>query len=102
MNILWALYFYFAAPLLTLLFWVIIINAVMSWLIAFNVVNPRNQFVNMFLRFTYAITEPLLRPIRRVIPPLGGVDVTPIFLLLGITFIRDWALPAAIRAIVGG
>lgn len=101
MNILWALYIYFLAPLLSILVWLIIINAVLSWLIAFNVVNPSNQFVGMFARFTYSITEPLLRPFRRFVPSLGGVDITPILLILSIYFVKGWLLPQVITAIVG-
>jgi YggT family protein len=73
---------------LDLYIWVIIIMAVMSWLIAFNVINPRNQFVYQVLRFFEAVTEPALRPIRRVIPLLGGVDLSPIVLILGLQFIK--------------
>jgi YggT family protein len=71
----------------TLYIWVIIIMAVMSWLIAFNVINARNTFVYQILRFFEAVTEPVLRPLRRVIPSLGGVDLTPIVLILGLQFL---------------
>jgi YggT family protein len=101
MNFLWAIYGYFLKPLLTILVWVIVINAVLSWLVAFNVVNPQNQLVSMIGRFTYAITEPLLRPIRRFIPPLGGVDITPIILILAIIFTREYLLPELISLITG-
>ncbi len=102
MSFLWALYSYFISPLLTLLVWVIIANAILSWLIAFNVVNPRNQFVNMIGRFTHAVTEPLLRPLRRIIPSLGGVDITPIILILGIFFVRDYVIFQLLLALSGG
>lgn len=71
-----------------LLFWVIIINVILSWLYAFNVVNPTNQFVSMVSRVLDAISEPLLRPLRKVIPPIGGVDLSPLVLLLGLQFLR--------------
>jgi YggT family protein len=67
--------------------WVIIIMAVMSWLIAFNVINARNNLVYQVLRFFEAVTEPALRPLRRIIPSLGGVDLTPIVLILGLQFL---------------
>ena len=102
MSLLFALNAYFINPLLTILVWVIIINAILSWLVAFNVVNPRNQLVSMIGRFTYAITEPLLRPLRRFIPPLGGIDVTPIILILAIFFVRDYVIPQLLLLLAGG
>jgi YggT family protein len=74
--------------LITLYIWVIIIMAVLSWLIAFNVINARNPYVNRVLAFVAAITEPALRPIRKVIPLLGGVDLSPIVLILALQFIQ--------------
>lgn len=68
--------------------WIIIASAVFSWLFAFNVVNTRNQFVGMIGEFLYKATEPALRPIRRIMPDLGGLDISPIILLLLIFFIR--------------
>ena len=67
--------------------WVIVIWALMSWLVGFGVVNPRNNFVRQVLYFLDAVTEPALRPIRRIIPSLGGVDLSPLVLLLLIQFI---------------
>ena len=67
---------------LNLYTWVIIASAIFSWLYAFNVVNPRNQFVGMIGRVLYQLTEPLLRPIRRFLPAFGGLDLSPIVLLL--------------------
>ncbi|HEY5795980.1 MAG TPA: YggT family protein [Bosea sp. (in: a-proteobacteria)] len=68
--------------------WLLIISAVLSWLIAFNVLNTRNQFVSTVWDMLYRITEPLLRPIRNMLPNLGGIDISPIILLLGIFFIQ--------------
>ena len=68
--------------------WVIIIMAVLSWLIAFNVINPGNPYVNRVLAFVEAVTEPVLRPIRKVIPMLGGVDLSPIVLILALQFLK--------------
>lgn len=69
--------------------WLLIISAVLSWLIAFNVVNTRNQFVSTVWDFLYRITEPALRPIRNMLPNLGGIDISPIILLLLIFFIQS-------------
>ncbi|MEM1366326.1 MAG: YggT family protein [Pseudomonadota bacterium] len=68
--------------------WIIIASAVFSWLYAFNVVNSSNQFVGMIGNFLYQLTEPALRPIRRVMPNLGTIDLSPIVLLFGIMFVR--------------
>jgi YggT family protein len=68
--------------------WLLIAAAVLSWLVAFNVVNARNQVIAMVGDFLYRITEPLLRPIRSVLPDLGGIDISPVVLILIIIFIR--------------
>ena len=78
----------FIVYLLQLFIWIIIIQAILSWLYAFNVVNPRNQVVGMIGDFLYRATDPVLRPIRRVLPDLGGIDVSPIVVLLIIYFLR--------------
>lgn len=61
-------------------------SAILSWLVAFNVINTSNKFVYMVGDFLYRVTEPALRPIRRVIPDLGGIDVSPIILILVLQF----------------
>ena len=73
---------------LDLYVWIIILSAVFSWLVAFNVVNPRNQFVATVLNILYQLTEPLLRPIRRMLPNFGAIDVSPIVLLLAVFFLQ--------------
>lgn len=73
---------------LNLYVWLLIASAVISWLIAFNVVNTRNDFVRAVWDFLYRITEPALRPIRNLLPNLGGIDISPIILLLIIFFIQ--------------
>jgi YggT family protein len=73
---------------LSLYTWVMIAMIIMSWLIAFNVVNTRNQFVNAVWRVLNALTEPVLRPIRRVVPSFSGLDVSPIILFLLILLIE--------------
>ncbi|HMO29365.1 YggT family protein [Enterovirga sp.] len=73
---------------LQLYVWLLIASAIMSWLIAFNVVNTRNEVVRTIWNFLYQITEPVLRPIRNLLPNLGGIDISPIILLLIIFFIQ--------------
>lgn len=70
--------------------WCLIIWVILSWLVAFNVVNTRNRFVSVVGDFLDRITEPVLRPIRRVLPNLGGIDISPILLILLIYFVRDF------------
>ena len=74
---------------LDLYVWLLIAAAVLSWLVAFNVVNTRSQAVVMVGDFLYRITEPLLRPIRNLLPGLGGIDVSPVVLILIIILIKD-------------
>jgi YggT family protein len=83
----------FISLLLTIYIWLLIAYAVISWLIAFNVVNTRNQFVHTAQEFLYRITEPVLRPIRKVLPNFGGLDISPIIVMLIIIFIQDVILP---------
>ena len=71
-------------------FYILIINIVLSWLIAFNVVNMQNRLVVTILYATNKLTDPVLNPIRRVIPNLGGIDISPIVLVLGLLFIQDY------------
>ena len=73
---------------LQLYVWIVIAMAIFSWLVAFNVVNTRNHVVAMIGDFLYRITEPALRPIRNVLPNLGGIDISPVILFLIIVFIR--------------
>ncbi len=77
------------STIVTLYIWALIISAVLSWLIAFNVINTHNKFVCMVGDALYRITEPALRPIRRLIPLLGGIDISPVVLILGLVFLRN-------------
>jgi YggT family protein len=86
--------------LLGLLSFVIIVWAIMSWLIAFNVINERNDFVRMLLRFLDAVVRPVLWPLQRVIPNLGGVDITPVIALLIIQGARMYLLPMIFRPLI--
>ena len=69
--------------------WLLIAAAILSWLIAFNVVNTRNQAVHMIGDMLYRLTEPLLRPIRSMLPNLGGIDISPVILILIILFLEN-------------
>lgn len=80
--------------LLQAVIWVVIANAVMSWLIAFDVINLRNRLAYSVVHFLDAVTRPLLRPFRRIIPPLGGVDITPVVLIILIEAADGVLLPA--------
>lgn len=74
---------------LQLYVWLLIAAAILSWLIAFNVVNTHNQVVAMIADFLYKITEPVLRPIRSILPNLGGIDISPIIVILIIFFLQN-------------
>ncbi len=78
--------------------YLVIAMAIMSWLIAFDVINRHNQFVSTVGRFLWKITEPPLRPIRRILPDLGGIDISPIILILALYFIQGmlWRLAASL------
>jgi YggT family protein len=72
--------------IINIYFWIILAMVVLSWLVAFNVVNRSNPFVRQIGQALERLTEPLLRPIRRVLPDLGGIDLSPIVLLIGMQF----------------
>jgi YggT family protein len=73
---------------ITLYIYVLIANAIYSWLVAFNVINSRNGVVATIGDFLYRVTEPVLAPIRRRMPDLGGIDLSPVVLIIGLVFIR--------------
>ncbi|MEM7214014.1 MAG: YggT family protein [Pseudomonadota bacterium] len=68
--------------------WIVILSVIFSWLFAFNVINSSNQFVNMIGRFLYQMTEPVYGRIRRFLPDLGGIDISPIIVLFAIMFLQ--------------
>ena len=80
--------FYLALQVLKIYSYVVIANVIISWLIAFNVLNTQNRFVYSFLELTYRLTDPILNKIRRFLPNLGTLDISPIILLLLIWFIE--------------
>ncbi len=83
--------------LINLYIWALIISVVLNWLVQFNVVNTSNRFVYMAGDFLYKITEPALGRIRRVLPNLGGIDLSPLVLILGLVFLRNLLFEFAAR-----
>ena len=80
--------FYLVLQILKLYSYVIIANVIISWLIAFNILNTQNRFVYSLLELTYRLTDPFLKRIRRFLPNLGALDISPVILLLLIWFIE--------------
>lgn len=83
---------------LQLYIFIVFAMVIMSWLIGFNVINRHNRFVDMVWRTLIALTEPVLRPIRRILPSMGGLDLSPLILLLAIFFLREmnWWIAARV------
>ena len=79
----------FFVLVIDLYIWIVIASAVLSWLVAFNVVNTRNRFVYTVGDVLHRLTEPALRPIRRILPNFGGVDLSPVALILLLVFVRQ-------------
>ena len=75
--------------LITIYIWLLIAQAILSWLVSFGVVNRYNRVVAVVGDFLWRVTEPVLRPIRRVLPDLGGIDISPVILILLLWFLRD-------------
>ena len=75
--------------IITIYLWIIIINAILSWLVAFNVLNTQNRFVFSILDVTYKLTDPALNKIRRFIPTFGSIDISPVILILLLMFLRN-------------
>lgn len=100
MDILLIPLFNLVNTVLTLFVYVLIASVVMSWLLAFGVVNTQNQFVATLSEVLFRLTEPVLRPIRSLMPDLGGIDISPVILILGIYFFRD-LFARLIAALVG-
>ena len=75
--------------IITIYLWIIIINAILSWLVAFNVLNTQNRFVFSVLDVTHKLTDPALNKIRRFIPTFGSIDISPVILILFLMFLRN-------------
>jgi YggT family protein len=82
---------------MTLMIWLLVIQAILSWLVAFNVVSMRQPLVRQLVWGMQRLTEPLLGPIRRVLPPMGGLDLSPMALIFALIALRDFLLPALLR-----
>ncbi|MBO9621872.1 MAG: YggT family protein [Sphingomonas sp.] len=87
--------------LLNVIWWIIIVQAIMSWLIAFNVINTYNEFVGSVWRALKVITDPLYRPIRRILPDFGGLDLSPMVVLVILLVIQQAVMPALYRTAMG-
>ena len=81
--------FYLLDSIITIYLWIIIINAILSWLVAFNILNTQNRFVFSVLDTTYKLTDPALNKIRRFIPTFGSIDISPVILILLLMFLRN-------------
>ena len=81
--------FFLLDSIITIYLWIIIINAILSWLVAFNVLNTQNKFVFSVLDVTYKLTDPALNKIRRFIPTFGSIDISPVILILFLMFLRN-------------
>ena len=86
--------------IITLYIWILIASAILSWLVAFNVVNARNPVVANIGEFLYRITEPALRPIRALLPNLGGIDISPVILILLLLFLQRIILWLYVRLFI--
>ena len=75
--------------MITIYLWIIIINAILSWLVAFNILNTQNRFVFAALEATYKMTDPALNKIRSFIPTFGSIDISPVILILLLMFLRN-------------
>ena len=75
--------------IISLYIWILIINAIISWLVAFNILNTNNRFVYSVLDVSYKLTSPALNFIRRYLPNLGSIDISPVVLILGLMFLRN-------------
>ena len=76
--------------IISLYIWILIINAIISWLVAFNILNTNNRFVYSVLDVSYKLTSPALNFIRRYLPNLGSIDISPVILILGLMFLRNF------------
>ena len=81
--------FFLLDSVITIYLWIIIVNAILSWLVAFNILNTQNRFVFSVLDATYKLTDPALNKIRRFIPTFGSIDISPVVLILLLMFLRN-------------
>ena len=98
-DLLGALHAYFISPVLQIYFIALLVYVILGWLMIGGVVDNRNQTVRSIYQFLYSIIEPVARPIRRIIPPMGSLDLSILVIALAIPFLRDWLIPRIILAI---
>ncbi|MDP5280941.1 YggT family protein [Sphingomonas sp. DG1-23] len=87
--------------ILTVIWWIIIVQAILSWLIAFNVINTHNEYVGAIWRALKTMTDPIYRPIRRVLPDFGGLDLSPMVVLVILLILQQAVMPALYRIAIG-
>jgi YggT family protein len=93
--------YFIVDTLIGLVILALVISAILSWLIAFDVVNMRNHFVYQVSRFLDAVTRPILKPVQRFVPPLGGVDISPVIVIIVLIGIRRFLLPLIFAPVIG-
>jgi YggT family protein len=93
--------YFIVDTLINLVILAMVLNAILSWLIAFDVVNTRNHIVYQVSRFLDAVTRPILQPVQRIIPPFGGVDITPVIVIIVLIGIRRFLLPLIFAPLIG-
>ncbi len=98
-DLLEALHYYFISPILQIYSIAILIYVVLGWLMIGGVVDNRNQTVRSIYSFLFSIIEPVARPIRRILPPLGNLDLSVLVILLAIPFLQRWLIPNIISAV---
>lgn len=98
-ELLLALNQYFVSPLLDIYFIALLVYVVLGWLMVSNVIDFRNMTVRSIYGFLGSIIEPVARPIRNMLPPLGNLDLSVLVIALGIPFVRDWAIPSLIMLV---
>lgn len=98
-ELLLALHAYFLSPILTIFFFALLIYVIMSWLMVGGVVDQRNPTARGIYNFLYQVIEPVAQPVRRIIPPLGSLDLSILVIALAIPFLRDYLLPRLFMSI---
>jgi YggT family protein len=93
--------YFIVDTLIDLVILAMVVNAILSWLIAFDVVNMRNRVIYSLSHFLDAVTRPILRPVQRIIPPFGGVDISPVIVIIILIGIRRYLLPLIFAPIIG-
>ncbi len=91
----------FLIPVISIIIFLIFISVIMSWLVGFNIINLRNPMVRQIYDMLERVTQPILEPIRRMIPPFGGLDFSPIVALLGLSWIQNYLLADVLFRMLG-